>query len=60
MAQTTFERCCNAPGPGDTHCTHPGSCMVEEHEDQHADVSWPKDEAQDHACDDERCVTNAP
>lgn len=55
MANRIFEGCCNAPGPGDTHCTQPAACLVEEHEDQHANVSWPKGERQDHACDAAGC-----
>ena len=58
MADTTFDRCCNAPGPGNLHCTHPPECLTEVHEDQHANVTWAKGETQDHACNDERCVTN--
>lgn len=55
MANRRFPRCCNAPGPGDNHCTHPTACFLDVHEDQHSGVTWPKDQPQDHSCSDEGC-----
>ena len=59
MADRIFPRVCNAPGPGPTHCSNPPNCAFT-HFDAHADVDWPHDETQDHACQDPHCSTNRP